>query len=132
MKKYIHYFVCFLIAVALFFGGRYAVLNYLDKSSPLENLSYAEEHKYSYYDSGSNLFLSWSDDNNCYIMYDEQRKVNYRVIFERGLGKHSFVTFSNTNSDNAFSGSATVSKDALSINIECDSKEYDKLYFIKN
>lgn len=37
----------------------------------------------------------------------------------------------NMNSDKNFSGSATVSEDALSINIECDSKEYDKLCFVK-
>ncbi len=131
MKKYIRYIVCAFLAVVCFIGGRYAILNYLDKVSPLDALSYAEEHKYSYYDSASRLFLSPSDDDSCYIMHDEQRKIKYRVVFKRGFGKYSCVTFSNMNSDKNFSGSATVSEDALSINIECDSKEYDKLCFVK-
>lgn len=50
------------LAVVCFIGGRYAILNYLDKVSALDALSCAEEHKYSYCDSASRLFLSPSDD----------------------------------------------------------------------
>ena len=46
MKKYIRYVVCAFLAVICFIGGRYTILNYLDKVSPLDALSCAEEHKY--------------------------------------------------------------------------------------
>ena len=130
-RKYIFYLLSALLVVLILLGGKYAIHNYLDKSSPLEALSYAEDCKYSYYDNVSRIFLGWSDDYNCYIMNDKQKNTEYRVVFRRGLGKYSFATFSSIDSDYEFSGSATISKDALCINIECDSKEYGKLYFIK-
>lgn len=122
--------ICALVA-ALVFGGKAILIRYAAKNSSLDGLQAAEKFDGRYYDKENNLYLTFSENGEAFLMTDGSAV--YRVSFRRGgFSGDLFVMFSDESGENgAFTGSAKIDKDGAVIKIECDSKKYNKLNFTK-
>lgn len=122
--------ICALIA-ALVFGGKAFLFRYAEKNSSLDGLQAAEKFDGRYYDKENNLYLTFSENGEDFLMTDGSTV--YRVSFRRGgLSGDLFVMFSDESGENeAFTGSAKIDKDGSVIKIESESPKYKKLEFTK-
>lgn len=122
--------ICALIA-ALAFGGKANLTRYAEKNSSLDGLQAVEKFDGRYYDKENNLYLTFSENCEDFLMTDGSTV--YRVSFRRGgLSGELFVMFSDESGENeAFTGSAKIDKDGSSVVIECESPKYNKLNFTK-
>lgn len=122
--------ICALVAV-LVFGGKAILIRYAAKNSSLDGLQAAEKFDGRYYDKENNLYLTFSENGEAFLMTDGSAV--YRVSFRRGgFSGDLFVMFSDESGENeAFTGSAKIDKDGSVIKIECESQKYKKLVFTK-
>ncbi len=122
--------ICALVA-ALVFGGKAILIRYAEKNSLLDGLQAAEKFDGRYYDKENNLYLTFSENDEEFLMTDGSAV--YRVSFRRGgLNGDLFVMFSDESGEGeAFTGSAKIDKDGSIIKIDCESAKYNKLNFTK-
>ena len=122
--------ICALVA-ALVFGGKTILFRYAEKKASLDGLQAVEKFDGRYYDKGNNIYLTFSEKNEDFLMTDGSTV--YRVSFRRGgLSGDLFVMFSDESGENeAFTGIAKIDRDGSSIMIECESPKYKKLIFTK-
>lgn len=122
--------ICALVA-ALVFGGKAILIRYAAKNSSLDGLQAAEKFDGRYYDKENNLYLTFSEKDEEFLMTDGSTV--YHVSFRRGgFSGDLFVMISDESGEGeAFTGSAKIDKDGSVIKIECDSKKYNKLNFTK-
>ena len=123
-------YICALAAV-LVFGGMAILFRYAEKNSSLDGLQAVEKFDGRYYDKENNLYLTFSEKDENFLMTDGSTV--YHVSFRRGgLSGELFVMFSDESGENeAFTGSAKIDKDGSSVVIECESPKYNKLKFTK-
>lgn len=122
--------ICALVAV-LVFGGKAILIRYAAKNSSLDGLQAAEKFDGRYYDKENNLYLTFSENGEAFLMTDGSAV--YRVSFRRGgFSGDLFVMFSDESGEGeAFTGSAKIDKNGSVIKIECESQKYKKLVFTK-
>ena len=122
--------ICALIA-ALVFGGKANLTRYAEKNSSLDGLQAVEKFDGRYYDKENNLYLTFSEKDENFLMTDGSTV--YHVSFRRGgLSGELFVMFSDERGENeAFTGSGKIDKDGSVIKIESESPKYKKLEFTK-
>ena len=122
--------ICALVA-AFVFGGKTILFRYAEKNASLDGLQAVEKFDGRYYDKGNNIYLTFSEKNEDFLMTDGSTV--YHVSFRRGgLSGNLFVMFTDESGENeAFTGSAKIDKDGASIMIECESPKYKKLIFTK-
>lgn len=122
--------ICALVA-AIAFGGKALLFRYAEKNSSLDGLQAAEKFDGRYYDKENNLYLTFSENDEEFLMTDGSTV--YHVSFRRGgLSGDLFVMFSDESEENeAFTGSAKIDKDGSVIKIDCESAKYNKLNFTK-
>lgn len=122
--------ICALVA-ALVFGGKAFLFRYAEKNASLDGLQAVEKFDGRYYDKENNLYLTFSENGEDFLMTDGSTV--YHVSFRRGgLSGDLFVMFFDESGENeAFTGSAKIDKDGSSVVIECESPKYNKLNFTK-